>query len=168
MARNHNASHKELFLKTGDLVGLATKNLRLKGDNRKLHSRRIGPFRILQPVGTQAYRIALPQEYSRMHNVFHVSPLEPWSLRGGDDNSTLPMPDLETRAPTRNERSSPRAEPVPFAGWLAVVVPPELGCGLKRRQPVTTTYNEPTRVCSSRPAKDSRSRSRSHRSSHPS
>src|SRR5690606_6533170 len=43
-------------------------------------------------VGKQAYRIALPAKYSRLHNVFPVSLLEPWSSNQGDD--PLPMPEL--------------------------------------------------------------------------
>lgn len=80
--------------KKGDLVGLSTKNLRLKG-SRKLAPRFIGPFRVLQTIGNQAYRLSLPQQYDRIHNVFHVSLLEPWRKPSREDDESLPMPELE-------------------------------------------------------------------------
>jgi hypothetical protein len=45
---------------------------------------------VIDLVGTQAYRLALPKELSRIHNVFHVSLLEPWQSRDGSED--LPMP----------------------------------------------------------------------------
>ncbi|XP_075473834.1 uncharacterized protein LOC142504875 [Primulina tabacum] len=41
----------------------------------KLNPRYVGPFEILEKVGTPAYRLALPPNMSRIHNVFHVSQL---------------------------------------------------------------------------------------------
>ena len=41
----------------------------------KLSPRFIGPFEILERVGTVAYRLALPPNISSVHEVFHVSML---------------------------------------------------------------------------------------------
>ena len=41
----------------------------------KLSPRFIGPFEILERVGTVAYRLALPPSMSSVHEVFHVSML---------------------------------------------------------------------------------------------
>ena len=41
----------------------------------KLSSRFIGPFKILEKVGTIAYRLALPPSMSGVHEVFHFSML---------------------------------------------------------------------------------------------
>ncbi|GKB30193.1 putative reverse transcriptase domain-containing protein [Tanacetum coccineum] len=38
----------------------------------KLNPRYIGPFRIIERISPVAYRLELPQELSRVHNVFHV------------------------------------------------------------------------------------------------
>ena len=38
----------------------------------KLSSRYIGPFEIVERVGTVAYRLALPLSLSGVHEVFHV------------------------------------------------------------------------------------------------
>ncbi|KAL6508663.1 hypothetical protein OROGR_023374 [Orobanche gracilis] len=45
------------------------------GNKGKLSPRFIGPFEILERVGSLAYRLALPPALSRIHNVFHVSQL---------------------------------------------------------------------------------------------
>ena len=45
------------------------------GKRRKLSPRFIGPFEILERVGTIAYRLDLPLSMSGVHEVFHVSML---------------------------------------------------------------------------------------------
>ncbi|XP_073317309.1 uncharacterized protein [Primulina huaijiensis] len=42
----------------------------------KLNPRYVGPFEILEKVGTLACKLALPPNMSRIHNVFHVSQLK--------------------------------------------------------------------------------------------
>ena len=46
------------------------------GRHGKLSPRYIGPFEILNRVGDVAYELALPPELSKVHNVFHISPLK--------------------------------------------------------------------------------------------
>ena len=46
----------------------------------KLSSRFIGPFEILEKVGTIAYWLALPPSMSGVHEVFHVSMLRRYTL----------------------------------------------------------------------------------------
>ncbi|GKE71648.1 hypothetical protein Tco_1529720 [Tanacetum coccineum] len=41
----------------------------------KLNPRCVGPFKVLEKVGSVAYKLELPQELSRVHNAFHVSNL---------------------------------------------------------------------------------------------
>jgi hypothetical protein len=94
-AKYYNDRHKTLELNRGDLVALSTKNLKLKVPARKLAPRFIGPFRVLDRIGRQAYRLALPNQYARIHNVFHVSLLEPWANREHTGSESMPMPELE-------------------------------------------------------------------------
>ncbi|KAL4283646.1 hypothetical protein GQ457_16G019920 [Hibiscus cannabinus] len=47
-----------------------------KPNSGKLSPRNIGPFEVLEKVGTVAYRLALPSEFDKIHNVFHVSMLK--------------------------------------------------------------------------------------------
>ena len=49
------------------------------GKHGKLSSRFIGPFDILEKVGTFAYRLALPLSMTGVHEVFHVSMLREYT-----------------------------------------------------------------------------------------
>ena len=46
------------------------------GQKGKLAPRFIGPFEILERIGNVSYRLALPPQLARVHNVFHVSMLK--------------------------------------------------------------------------------------------
>ena len=46
------------------------------GKRGKLSPRFIGPFEILERVGTMAYRLSLPPSMSGVHEVFHVSMIQ--------------------------------------------------------------------------------------------
>ena len=49
------------------------------GKRGKLSPKFIGPFKILERVGTVAYRLALPPSMSSVHEVFHVSMLRKYA-----------------------------------------------------------------------------------------
>ena len=49
------------------------------GKRENLSPRFIGPFEILQRIGTVAYRLALPPSMSGVHEVFHVSMLRKYT-----------------------------------------------------------------------------------------
>ncbi|GJU24759.1 putative reverse transcriptase domain-containing protein [Tanacetum coccineum] len=46
------------------------------GKRGKLNPRYVGPFNVLEKVGSIAYKLELPQELSRVYNTFHVSNLK--------------------------------------------------------------------------------------------
>ncbi|GKB12781.1 hypothetical protein Tco_0846704 [Tanacetum coccineum] len=46
------------------------------GKRGKLNPRYVGPFKVLEKVGSISYKLELPQELSRVHNTFHVSILK--------------------------------------------------------------------------------------------
>jgi hypothetical protein len=58
-AKYYNQKHQPKLFKRKDLVKLSTRNLRLK--DKKLQPRWIGPLRILERIGSQAYKLALPE-----------------------------------------------------------------------------------------------------------
>ena len=43
------------------------------GKKGKLSPRFVGPFKIIQRIGKQAYRLELPEDLASIHDVFHVS-----------------------------------------------------------------------------------------------
>ena len=45
------------------------------GKRGKLSPLSIEPFEIVERIGPVAYRLDLPEELSRVHNVFHISML---------------------------------------------------------------------------------------------
>ena len=45
------------------------------GQKGKLSPRFIEPYEILERIGPMAYRLALPLELAKLHDVFHVSML---------------------------------------------------------------------------------------------
>ena len=96
--KSYNARHQPLCLKKGDLVGLSTKNLRFQGDKRKLVPKFVRLFRVLEAVGSQAFRIALPAKYECLYPVFPVSLLEPWKMRDTlESQHFLQMPGFRRR-----------------------------------------------------------------------
>ncbi len=74
---------------------LSAKNIRTTRPCKKLDYKRHGPFKILQAVGKQAYRLDLPKTM-RIYPVFHVSLLEPY--KGSNDGAEPPPPVLQDHA----------------------------------------------------------------------
>ena len=56
----------------GEKVLLSSKTLHLAG-TRKLWTRFVGPFRVLERVGKTAYRLDLRGRFKDVYNIFHVS-----------------------------------------------------------------------------------------------
>ena len=46
------------------------------GKKGNLSSRFIGPYEVLERIGPVAYRLALPPQLAKLHDVFHVSMLQ--------------------------------------------------------------------------------------------
>ena len=61
----------------GQKVWLVTSNIKTKRPMRKLDSKKIGPFLILEKVSSHAYRLDLPRTM-KIHNVFHANLLTPF------------------------------------------------------------------------------------------
>ncbi|KAL4291663.1 hypothetical protein GQ457_14G020350 [Hibiscus cannabinus] len=79
----------EVFLK----VSPWRKVLRF-GRKGKLSPRFIGPYRIIRRIGPVAYKLELPPELSRIHDVFHVSVLKRYH---GDPSRVLSTDEVEIR-----------------------------------------------------------------------
>ena len=98
-AKYYDKRHRDVSYKAGDLVLLSTRNLRLKGVPAKLQKRFVGPFKIIERIGQQAYRLALPIDW-KIHPVFHVSLLKDWkSAAVHEDLAVSQNDDLEIEEP---------------------------------------------------------------------
>ena len=79
----------QVFLKLSPRKGVV--RFRKQG---KLNPRYIGPFEIVDGIGPVAYRLDLPEEFSRVHNVFHISMLRKYIP---DSSHVLETPEIELR-----------------------------------------------------------------------
>jgi hypothetical protein len=79
--------------RVGDLVLLNARNIKTRRESKKLDQLYRGPCKILQAIGSNAYRLELPpQLQGKMHNVFHVSLLEPYIENSIPERETPPPP----------------------------------------------------------------------------
>jgi hypothetical protein len=88
-----NKRRRDVEFAVGDRVLLSAKNLKFKAKGaRKLMPKFVGPFTITERVGKSAYRLQLPPEWLRVHDVFNVSLLRPYNGRPGQDVFICPPP----------------------------------------------------------------------------
>nr|GEV19122.1 putative reverse transcriptase domain-containing protein [Tanacetum cinerariifolium] len=66
------------------------------GKRGKLNPRYVGPFKLLKKVRAVAYKLELPQELSRVYNIFHVSNLKKCYY---DDPLVVLLEGLQCRSP---------------------------------------------------------------------
>jgi hypothetical protein len=76
---------KAQFFKEGQEVLLSAKNIRVRKPCKKLTDRFLGPFKVVKKIGENAYQLDLPERYGRLHHTFHVSLLEPYVRREGEE-----------------------------------------------------------------------------------
>jgi hypothetical protein len=72
-----------------DWVMFASTYLRQQRPNKKLSDRYLGPFKVTGVIGEQAYELELLEKWIN-HPVFHVSLLESYSRRPGEDPASHP------------------------------------------------------------------------------
>jgi hypothetical protein len=85
----YDKKHTPMHFSIGDWVMLASTNLRQQRPNKKLSDRYLGPFKVTGVIGEQAYELELPEKWT-IHPVFHVSLLEPYRRRPGEDPASHP------------------------------------------------------------------------------
>ncbi|KAJ1572199.1 hypothetical protein NDA15_007090 [Ustilago hordei] len=92
----YNRKHKDIEFKVGDMVYINCRNWKTQRPTPKLDTQFAGPYPVQEQVGRRAYRITLPANL-RVHDVFHVSMLEPArtsSLPQRAEQPTIPsLPD---------------------------------------------------------------------------
>ena len=92
-----NLKRKDIEYEVRDKVFLKVfpwKNILCFGRKGKLSPRFIGPYEILERVGPVAYRLALPLELAKLHDVFHVSMLRRYR---SDTSHILSVQDIQVQ-----------------------------------------------------------------------
>ena len=64
------------------------------GQKGKLSPRFIGSYEVLERIGPVAYRLALPPELAKLHDVFHVSMLRRYR---SDESHILPVQEIQVQ-----------------------------------------------------------------------
>ena len=65
------------------------------GKKGKLSPRFIGPNEVLERIELVAYRLALPPELAKLHDVFHVFMLQKYHF---DESHILPVQDIQVQS----------------------------------------------------------------------
>ena len=92
-----NLKRKDIEYEVGDKVFLKVspwKKILHFGRKGKLNLRFIGPYEILERVGPVAYRLALPLELAKLHDIFQVSMLRRYR---SDPSHILPVQDIQVQ-----------------------------------------------------------------------
>ncbi|GKA32875.1 putative reverse transcriptase domain-containing protein [Tanacetum coccineum] len=90
-----NVRRKPLDIQVGDKVMLKVspwKGLIHFGKQGKLNPRYIGPFKVLDKVGTVAYRLELSQQLSKVYSTFHVFNLKKCL---SDESLVIPLNEIQ-------------------------------------------------------------------------
>ncbi|XP_049368379.1 uncharacterized protein LOC125833273 [Solanum verrucosum] len=86
---------RDIEYQVGDKVFLKVspwKKIMRFGQKGKVSPQFIGPYEILERVGPVAYKLALPTELDKIHNVFHISMLRRYR---SDPSHVLPVESIE-------------------------------------------------------------------------
>ena len=89
----YNAKNEPKLYRVKNKVWLSDRNIRTTRPVKKLDYKYHGSFVIWKCVGTQAYQLGLPKALENIHDVFHVSLLEPYHTVEG--RAPLPPPLIE-------------------------------------------------------------------------
>ncbi|XP_070028625.1 uncharacterized protein [Nicotiana sylvestris] len=95
-----NIRHRDLEFKEADWVFLKVspmKGIMWFGKKGKLSLRYVRPYRIIQRIGQEAYKLKLPPEMSLVHPVFYVSILKKVV---GDPSTIVPVETIEVEEAT--------------------------------------------------------------------
>ncbi len=80
----YDKKYKSIQYQPGDLIILSSRNIITKRPNKKLDTKFLKPFKIVETKGKQIYKLNLSQIYSRIHNIFHVLLLKSYKQRPGN------------------------------------------------------------------------------------
>ena len=96
-------NRRDIEYEVGDKVFLKVspwKKILRFGQKGKLSPRFIGSYEILERIGPVAYRLALPPELAKLHDVFHVSMLRRYR---SDESHILPVQEIQVHEDFSND-----------------------------------------------------------------
>jgi hypothetical protein len=76
MKRYYDKNHLKKAFRVGDLVYVRAKHIKTGRPSKKLDTKMIGPFAIIDKSGSQSYKLRLPPLLRYIHPIFHISILE--------------------------------------------------------------------------------------------
>lgn len=89
-----NRHRRDLQFNIGDQVRLSSEFITLYDQpSSKFRHRYLGPFTVIDIVSPVSYKLDLPASMSRVHPVFHVSRLLPWTPNPTEEFPTRQIPD---------------------------------------------------------------------------
>ena len=94
--RHADRSRQDLSFDIGDSVWLESYNLSTDAPSKKLTAKRLGPYKILEPVGPASYRVDIPAAW-RIHNVFHAGLLSHTKEDTIPNRASPPQPRITMR-----------------------------------------------------------------------
>ena len=98
-----NKHRKPAAFKEGDLVWIHLRKERFpRGKHGKLKPRANGPFKVLQRIGDNAYKVELPGNYG-VSATFNVADLSPFHDDEGEENSESSSREAEAYDTDHNE-----------------------------------------------------------------
>ena len=114
-AKQANKGKKKVTFQPGDLVWLHLRKDRFPQQRKsKLSPRGDGPFKVLQKINDNAYKIELPPEYSNVSTTFNVKDLLPFV--GEPESRTTPSQEGEANEDIPSIHSSPNEITLDIAG----------------------------------------------------
>ena len=95
--KQHNKGRKQVIFESGDWVWVHLRKERFPNQKKsKLMPRGDGPFKVLQRINNNAYKLELPSEYGNVSETFNVSDLSLFDV-GDEDGAYSRTNPLEER-----------------------------------------------------------------------
>ena len=92
--RHYNKKYKPMTYKVSNKVYLNSKNIESIRPAKKLDYKYYGPYTISEAIGKQVYKLKLPPSM-KIHNVFYVLLLKPYTGTNEPNNSPPPPIEVE-------------------------------------------------------------------------
>ena len=92
MSKYYDKKHSKLReYKIRDLVWLEATNITTDQPSKKLDEKRWGPFKVISKISASSYKLDLPREWKRVHNIFNEVLLMPYIEPNSLINPKIPI-----------------------------------------------------------------------------